>query len=96
MHCVKLFSAPSTLSWFISLPLPLTHPLLASPHTLLSQNASRPNKQRAKIPAQKPHILSLHTRHTQQILCVRQMSIQLRELSMKVRVLALLVDTYRR
>lgn len=59
-------------------------------HALLSQDSRTAHEQRTNIATKKPHILSLHGRHSNQVLCVRQMSIQLRQLSVQMCVLSIL------
>lgn len=65
--------------------------LPSSMNALFPKHFGTPHEQRPDIPAQKPHILSLHGRHPHQVLRVGEVRIELRQLCVQVGVLAGLV-----
>lgn len=57
--------------------LALSHPLLSSSDALLAKDSACSNKQRSHIASQKPHVLSLHTGHSEQVLSVCEVCVEL-------------------
>jgi len=57
-------------------------------NTLLAEDFRRPHEKRADIATQEPHVACLDGRHSEQVLRISKVCIELRELAMKVGVLA--------